>query len=1275
MTTPVRAAACAGPGRPALLRALAPRPATLLLAGLTLALSVHGCSCGGGGDPIALPTLAFVGLEPGVALGPEDDLDLSTEGLQLDVTLQTSDLRAGAQISLLVGDEEQPLVAPVDDEGLVTFELVTLPQGVTVTLVAHTADGQVRTAVDVSVGQWELSLRFLSPAQAEVLTRVDDADPLTDGFQYDVRVEGRDLPAGTAIRLQVAGAATGSPAYLDDVGRALFGSVTLPPGDAVVLVAEADYRELSLSDTVTISVPDAPLADPTVRFVDLDDGQVLDESDDVDGDLLDGFQVDINLATEHVADGRLARLRINGALHGDEVAVLSDTVTFERVTLPEAPPGGDGVHLSVSVTDAQEREATADLTIFVSTGRCVVQVEEMPRDGCEILEDPVPATPEVETTFVVTTNCSSVTLYVNQAPVGDNELPEGGGSTTFRGVPLAQGVNDVAVEASGSGGRTGSLEGLRYEVDTVRPELGFTEIAQPGEEATLFVIADDLDRDTEGVQIELRGWVTDVVPGEQDLTLSIQLPDGEPLEELPAVPVLEALDGQGRNLFLVWPLTLPQSGTYELSIAGSDACDQVGQSATYTFRADVVRPELTIVRPEPDAVLLAADDLDPEQAGFQTMIQVAAEHVPAGEALEVRCGARDGVVRSTVGSALTPEGDGEVAVDVPVTLAEGWRACYAAYEGANSAESEPVVFLVAGERPSVTFVAPSRQRVNTPTVRVSVLTSRIADGRPVQLSLNGEPYPEPMIVQGGGASLPAVALQPGDNVLHAEGSDEVGNSAEDERRVVLDTEAPALDLLSPEADSTLGLEDDRDGDPGNGIQVDVRVGVTGLAAEETGNACLWLDGSPVADCVNAPVSVAGPEVVFAGVRLAQGVNHLLVRVVDGAGNAGQVEATVSLDIAAPTCELLPVDDDDCVALGAGVRVEVLTDAPDGASAYITVGGQDQPVVPTSEGRAVFMVDLPADADSVLEARIEEPGRPPSYCRSRNVQVRTTPGSLVFVAPEDGAVLNAAVPSTGYPGFRVDVRLQAEPVMRGQLAALEVQCGGGDPYTAEATVEPDGDGGAELLFEDVPLLDLAACTLQAVSTNCAGGVAEAEAAISVDRIPPEVEFLFPLDGATLSFRNDVDPATDGMQTFVNLRVAGVPVGTAVRLIVPGREAYEAELEAGDAVHFPRVEVADGVAVPLRAEVVDPAGNTATAVVLLAEVVSGEPSIAFASPDEDTTWLARDDLDPAVEGLQQEFRFVTAYLAEDTEVRLCSDNHDGEGVFCGRPGFQVVGTRTS
>ena len=1279
MNMPQRVAAPGRPRRLSLLTAITRRPAVLFaLSGVALALSGHGCSCSGGGDPIALPTLSFVAPEAGATLGSAEDLDLTAPGLQLDVQVQTTDLRAGALISLLVGAAEAPLEAPVAEGGLVVFEGVTLPQGGPVKLEAHTADGQIRTSVEVTVADWAFSLAFLSPAQAEVLSSEDDVDATTEGFQYDIRVGSEDLPAGTAVRLQVAGASGAPPAFLDELGRALFASVTLPPGGAVVLRVEADYRDLLLSDTVTVSVPDAPIAEPVVRFVDLDEGKLFGEADDADGDLLNGLQVNLTLATEHLRNGRPAQLWVGGVLNPLEAAVQGDAILFDNITLPEAPPGTEGVHLVVRVTDDLEREASAERTVFVNTGRCVVVLTPTPGDaGCDITEDPVPATPEIEATFTVESNCATATLFVNQASVGEQPL-DGDGRTVFRGVPLTQGLNTVEVEAAGSGGRTGSLEGLRYDVDVVRPTLDFTEIAPPAAEPTLFVIADDLDRELEGVQIELRGWVTDVAPG-RTLTLDIEQPDGEPLPDLPVVTVLEATDGQGRNLFVAWPITLPQSGTYELSVTGTDGCELTGSSSAYRIRADVIRPTLAILSPAPDSVLLAADDLDPEAAGFQAQVLVQAAHVPEGGPIEVRCGARDSVVRTTVGSALMPEGQAEVEVTVPVTLAEGWRACYASYAGANSADSEPVVFLVAGERPTVAFVAPVAARVNTPSVRVSVLTTRIADGRPVELLLNGEPYPEPMLVQGNGATLPAVALQPGANVLHVTVSDEAGNRAEAERRIVFDADPPVVVFLDPMDGAELGLADDLDRDPANGIQIDVLVGIGEIDETDTGTACLWIDGAPVADCDESPMIVAGlegrvGEVVFAGVRLSQGLNTLRVVVVDGAGNSRADEAAVHLDIAAPTCEIRPVAEGDCLADGAGVRVVLNTDAQNGATAVLTIDGQDEPDVPVDGGQAVFSVDLPADADTVIEARILEPGRPASYCRARRVQVRTSPGTLNFVDPLDGAVLNASVPSTGYPGFRVDVRLQADMVMRGQLSQLEVRCGDGEPVTLEAAVEPDGHGGAELLFEQVPLLDLAACVLSVTSENCAGGVAEARAEISVDRVPPTVAFLFPLDGGTLSFRNDIDPAADGMQVFVRLAVHGVSEGTAVRLIVPGQDPYNATLEAGNEVGFPRVDVPDGVAVPLRAEVADPAGNTATAIILLGEVLSGQPSIALASPGGDTTWMARDDLDPATEGFQQEFRFVTAHLAEGVEVRLCSDTHDGEGVFCGRPGFQVLGQGT-
>ncbi len=1244
---------------------------TLVLRCLVLGLLALGVGCGDDGDETETPArigLSIVDPVPGAQLGPADDTDPATLGIQYSVRCESRGIPSASVLFLSVSGGGAPLQASTAEDGTAVFTDVTLPPGDEVTLEVTGPLG-LRARSVVGVEAPPASLAFLVPQDGQRLEPADDADAGRAGLQFDVRLSAQGLPVGTEVRLVVGDDGVRRLGQVDGAQEVAFPGITLPESESLTLEASATYAGQDLSAEIQISVT-APLPPaPTVEWVSPAADQVLGTADDADGDLFNGLQTDLVLAVENVENNQPAALWIDGVLSASQANVVNGTLRFVSVTLPEAPEDLGGLELEVRVSNLAQVEASASRRVFVDTGRCVVTLAPLPNPaGCDITADPLPATPEIEADFEIRSNCERAELLLNGVGLGMLDVgPEG--TLLITAVPLQEGSNELQARAEGSGERVGESLPSTFEVDTIAPSTDFYDLPEPDAGPLYFALVDDLDPEQDGLQVGFSGWVTGKAPGEE-LAVRLTGPDGEPVAAVPTLLVLEAIDDEGRNRFELMGLTLASSGSYLLQVAASDACGNEGLSTELHLLADVERPELSIESPEPMAVLLAADDQDPLAEGYQTSILVRLRGVPEGERIEVLCGERDSNVRRTVGAVLAPEPPALAPLAVPVTLSQGWIGCYAAYRGINEARSEEVVFLVAGEGPTLVFLEPRGPVVAAASVRVALATTGVEDDQPVDLWVNDVAQELDLRVLAGGVAVEGVALTAGPNTLRARVSNRLGHEAEAVLEILRDDEAPRPEFLSPADGQQLNADEDADGDPSNGFQYDLRIAVAGLAQGEVGQACLSLDGVLLAPCPEASLPVSGAELLVPALRLLPGSHELRVELRDAAGNLGVATAHYDLVLDAPTCALRAVGGTDCLASGAEVEVTLDTDAADGSAAYLNIAGQLAAQVAVQGGVAVFVVDLPEDGATLLEASVEDPVRGVGFSLPRRVQVRGSAGRLAFVSPAPGTLVNAAVPSTTYPGFALDVRVESEGVELGQEVQLQVRCDAGASADLSGTVEAlDGDRGL-VIWRGVALDELATCALSARSTNCAGLEALAEMDLVVDRIPPQIEFLFPRDGDTLSFRNDLDPAADGLQTYVRLVVRGVEPGTEVLLHLLGAEPLRATVGENLEANFPRVLIPDGVAVPLSAEVLDPAGNRATASVLLQEVISGQPTIAFFAPAADTTWLARDDLAPEVPGFQQEFRFNTAHLRDGLQLSLCSDLHAGVGALCSRQGFRVV-----
>ncbi|MCP3144284.1 FG-GAP-like repeat-containing protein [Pyxidicoccus xibeiensis] len=163
----------------------------------------------------------------------------------------------------------------------------------------------------------KLEVAFDKPTEGQTLTSADDADPASDGFQYEVVATARDT-AGRALKLERATlelrqAATeewipGPPAVIDGAtARFPAAQLRVPATELRVSVVEQGSRRTA-TKTSTVQVNTTP---PSVSLTVPTEGQLLNAAADADA-ATPGYQVRFTVQSSGLT-GRTGTLRCEGA--------------------------------------------------------------------------------------------------------------------------------------------------------------------------------------------------------------------------------------------------------------------------------------------------------------------------------------------------------------------------------------------------------------------------------------------------------------------------------------------------------------------------------------------------------------------------------------------------------------------------------------------------------------------------------------------------------------------------------------------------------------------------------------------------------------------------------------------------------------------------------------------------------------------------------------------------------------------------------------------------
>ena len=298
-----------------------------------------------------------------------------------------------------------------------------------------------------------------------------------------------------------------------------------------------------------------------------------------------------------------------------------------------------------------------------------------------------------------------------------------------------------------------------------------------------------------------------------------------------------------------------------------------------------------------------------------------------------------------------------------------------------------------------------------------------------------------------------LSLEDGPNTVTIQASDSAGNTRTILIHVILDTQAPVLDIRDPKPGS--------DTNP-NPISI---VGTT------EPNALVKVNGLS-AQLVNSTFEAL--------VDLSEGANTLVVSSTDLAGNSNSQTFVVYLDTVAPDLTIFTPRDG---LWTNSTRVLVSGGTEQGAA--VTVNGQNVNVVGTVFSSFVTLVE---GANKVTVISKDIAGN--RNIVTATVYLDTRQPDLVLTSPVDGVALGSrVVPVFGSVDWGTDV------FINGELAIVR-------DFVFSTTVQMSDDG---------------TFTIEVVARDQAGNTAIADRTVHVDTIVPKVLVTFPDDGLKVKQR--------------------------------------------------------------------------------------------------------------------------------------------------------------
>lgn len=1031
-----------------------------------------------------------------------------------------------------------------------------------------------------------------------------------------------------------------------------------------------------------------------------------------------GFQLDVYVDTENVADGASVTVKVDDKVAGSGV-VASNGAKITKITIPcanndapkaikvEVKSGATTIDKSKAVTLSCGDVCEAIITAPVG---CLVQDADGATDGFQAAFEVSSSTIGCDTAWIEVTE--DIALGKSQSP--EVKLQNGKATIIVKLSADAAGhVNKAAklkahVKDSSNADRP---EGVSSEISvTVTTEKPVVDIVTPAEGK--LTLADDTDASKDGLQVELKGSVTTLTVSDVD-KISVDV-DGVAVGK--ATP-----DGQG---VFAQNLEFPSTKTYSVTVTAENACG-LKTTKEVSYQVFVDKATLLITEPKAKAVLLAKDDEKKDtDTVYDTQFAVALQSSTAGSTIGVYC--RSNSIGSPFGD--TPVGTGLVTsgaqglaipVELDSTVLTTSVVCVARDDGANKAESPPVAFEIGLPPPCMKLTQPQIDIVtNGATLPVTVTAT----------NLEGAAVTAKIALKGGATFLdkeignisqnnlssdvelsvgkPAVPFPDGDYVLTVSAADKFGNKAADStcsdlvRNFKVDRTAPTVGIAAPATQTLdpLASPDSNNSEPG--YQTAVIIAVSGEPANDVIEVCVKI-GNFELPCQDTAPGVQ--QVTFTDVTLLPGDNVISATATDAVGNktATATSKIIKLVSDAVKVQLVSPTGDTAVAVDEiTLKVNVSKDgtAIDNAGGEVRVNGAKHPdAVITNDGsgnytaviknlkqgpNTIFYVALPGAVNEGVSQKI-------------TVTFKVTKPTATIASPSNGALLakTAAECVAGSDDCKLkSLKVSTTNAADGSKVTVTADCGG-----APISVQGEVAKNVMELANDLVLPNNSTCKLTAVVTDEAGQKAtSASVTVTIDRTAPIILNMASPNKTKLFAADDLVSSTKGMQVAMSLRVCDLPAASVISCTVTDDDqklvATLKSLAHGDIaptcgnVSFGTVTLPDGDAIKLACTTADTAGNAATFNLTLL-IVSDAADIVIASPiylankacanqaacGATGICIAGKCASPWNAKVTKEIGAVALGVADGTTARLCTNGPAPAGAAdCSIAGFKIVTT---
>ncbi len=711
----------------------------------------------------------------------------------------------------------------------------------------------------------ELEVAFEKPTDGQRLTLDDDADPATDGFQYEVVAVARDTADRTVrvasakleLRTPNGQAWQEGPEAIIDGATVRFPGTLLNPRTNVlqVTVEEAGSRR-SATQRITVTVSTDP---PSVELTQPAEGQVLREADDADPDTA-GYQLRFSVKSTGLA-GKTGTLYCEQAcgLPPTDFTVNSSGLTQVSVTLSQS-----ACEAQQAACYAVVRNGTSNVT---SNKRNLKLDTVAPR-----VELVSPVAPVSSTTFRVeaTVGCTEpgVTAILSRPGAPDLSTPVVGGGVTFPAVTVpVDGDYTFTLRVADEGGNVTTRQ-IPVSVASTPPTL---RLVVPR------TVTSDADSNVEGVQA-LVSVQADSLPAGTEVRLFTSVTGQFERPQRAATVVV----GSNRVASFVAQLA---EGANTVQACVSNAAG-LEQCAAESVTVNLGRPVCRITSP-----------LEGKLLG-STAAQISVES-----------GAGSVTVRA-LGTTLSASGTvASGQANVPLTLTgDGEYRLVATCPGSGT--SQVLSVGVDTTAPALSFNVhglPAGQNTLGPQLN----DTSLSPGMQVSLDVTTEPRAA-VLATGCGMTVGAAGTadasgnlllrdvsvpSSGTCDLQVRATDPAGNVTTQTRTLTLAFTGGELRFVSPEPGRYLGPADGvvRGG---GGLTVSVRLAVTPTAA----GTLRLLRGST--EIASVPVAAADTEKTISNVALEEGANVLRAELIGPGGTAACATVLLLVDTQPSTITLL-----------------------------------------------------------------------------------------------------------------------------------------------------------------------------------------------------------------------------------------------------------------------------------------------------------------------------------------------------------------------------------